>query len=1267
MADKEPSSAQALPINATAILALLTVVGGLVAASHRLSSDRPLTSPGRPNEEISEQMINTRLWEDPFTGSQKEVPTNSLGDLLRQLARKETSSLQLLPVMIPGGPSGEAQEQRLRSRFVIVSALAESGYVPENPEHIGIAQMRWHSTLELETNSNSCACTPQMNNTTATVIDAPGSPNGCSRTLIYPFEWYVQEAFVRHPGKQHTNNPVLVLWLDEDEFHDDPIKRLDLFLQALMPNWPTNSPPKITIVGPSLSSTLRAMFAGVSETNQATGLPTYQPLRLKQASLFLATPRAIDEVLIRTNAASYGSARSAVRDRLKQFFGDSKNFAATDSDLAGEVLKELQSRGIDLTRSNRDHLVLLADWDNFFGRMVSAAYAAELDYNQTRGHNRPTFLEDYRSGHSLGPTNLHTFFYLSGLDGQALSRSSDATTRRGDDKSRAQAEGSPQTRQKSWTPDINKAEGPAQFDYLGRLANRISDLQQELQRAKRGTVSAIGIAGGDVYDTLLILQALRPRFPNAVFFTSTLDARFWEPKELHWTRNLLVVSGYGLELHPDLQGDVPPFRSSLQTAQFAATLAALGNTNLLTLTDLPVRRFEIGRSGPVDLSDSRDPEPTLLHPVVQPAPHFWQWLAKGNHTPLLVTALATALLLATLLSKYFRRLTVERYQFLAEPLWLGEEDLGGVEGFLKIARHPNNLGCDPGSEEERLQATLRRIIANVEKFADRSSNTEPRQRRESLTKLLLPKAEATPADDRSSAVDNPQDRALVQTVLHEFLDVWNRALGSENCEGPAALSTGSTIEGPTRDWHAIVPKIWPPNLITSPKQLDRLQTNRLRADDLIERLLGPEAGVLPEREDDFTVEWAAKAARRVSWKLHELHSLRLWFARWSTLSLGLLGMVMFIFSLTDPSGVFFSLSGTSVWPSTWLCFLVLVLSVVFLTESYFRLRGTVLATTRRCRLCYEDREFSRPTQSREITWRVFRRAQAAVSRWVRSITLPPSCQPFALVEASRAWSAYQQKGHGQRRFWRSLGLAAAYFILINTVFLLVSGHNDFTPIRGTGARCWYLGVMLAAFVSVLFLSFWTIDAACLCRWFIQCISQGPTIYPLSTRRHFARLCGKVPEHILADWIDVRIIAEITERVGRLIYFPVVAFSLLILAHHKLFYNWPWVGFGYVIAACNLTVAAASIVILQRAARRARDASATSLEEKLHALRAAADVTIEDTKKRSVDEAQRLLDEIKGLNTGAFAGFWGNPVVGALLLPTGGTALIELIHLYLLPS
>ena len=63
-----------------------------------------------------------------------------------------------------------------------------------------------------------------------------------------------------------------------------------------------------------------------------------------------------------------------------------------------------------------------------------------------------------------------------------------------------------------------------------RMAQRIRD--EELEKIdERGTVSAVGIFGTDVFDKLLVMEALRPSFPGAVFFTTDLDSRLLMPEQ----------------------------------------------------------------------------------------------------------------------------------------------------------------------------------------------------------------------------------------------------------------------------------------------------------------------------------------------------------------------------------------------------------------------------------------------------------------------------------------------------------------------------------------------------------------------------------------------------------------------------------------------------------------------------------------------------------------------------------------------------------------
>ena len=140
---------------------------------------------------------------------------------------------------------------------------------------------------------------------------------------------------------------------------------------------------------------------------------------------------------------------------------------------------------------------------------------------------------------------------------------------------------------------LERPVGTSQFDYAQRLADRIERDMAEVANAaadsednNRNPVAAIGILGSDAYDALLILQAMRERFPGAVFFTTDLDTRLVYAEEYRWTRNLVTASHYGLELYGMLQRDVPPFRSSYQTSGYFATLQALGHIRPLT-TCLP--------------------------------------------------------------------------------------------------------------------------------------------------------------------------------------------------------------------------------------------------------------------------------------------------------------------------------------------------------------------------------------------------------------------------------------------------------------------------------------------------------------------------------------------------------------------------------------------------------------------------------------------------------------------------------------------------------
>jgi len=149
----------------------------------------------------------------------------------------------------------------------------------------------------------------------------------------------------------------------------------------------------------------------------------------------------------------------------------------------------------------------------------------------------------------------------------------------------------------------------------------LQDLDRSLRsgdlhgRKSRG-LRAIGLLGSDVYDKLELLKALRPMFPEAVFFTNYIDARLAHPDEWKETHDLVVVSARGLSLdgpHKEFQR-VAPFRDGGQTALFEATLQAMGQ---ISPDSTPNRSlvFEIGQNGAKELHLTAEKETDELFKV----------------------------------------------------------------------------------------------------------------------------------------------------------------------------------------------------------------------------------------------------------------------------------------------------------------------------------------------------------------------------------------------------------------------------------------------------------------------------------------------------------------------------------------------------------------------------------------------------------------------------------------------------------------------------
>jgi hypothetical protein len=285
-------------------------------------------------------------------------------------------------------------------------------------------------------------------------------------------------------------------------------------------------------------------------------------------------------------------------DIASLFRGGNVNYYRTissDEELAEVLALELRRRGIDVCpkqisrdplpppgspclRPHHDRVFLISEWDTAYGRYLPQTVS------ETFGADESSF-----GGCRLNTSHgiMHAS-YLRGLDGGLPSRrpGKGAHPSGGQNGARTLGESGEQSDggQAGATPEtaarFESAEGEVQFDYLRRLTEALKECDRKLRLEGAGRIAAIGVLGSDVYDKLLLLQALRPEFPDAVFFTTDLDGLLLPQEKLRYTRNLLVASGHGVTLIPEVQKDILPFRSSYQASIFLATTLAIKNHDL---------------------------------------------------------------------------------------------------------------------------------------------------------------------------------------------------------------------------------------------------------------------------------------------------------------------------------------------------------------------------------------------------------------------------------------------------------------------------------------------------------------------------------------------------------------------------------------------------------------------------------------------------------------------------------------------------------------
>lgn len=273
-------------------------------------------------------------------------------------------------------------------------------------------------------------------------------------------------------------------------------------------------------------------------------------------------------------------------DKLKEFV-EVVQPAQIDKKLFEKLVKELKNRKID----KPSDIAIITEQDSGHIRELASQFSLAIkNCNEGDSSICPNVSSD--------SDEVTTFSYFKGLDAyqQIINKQ-----KQNEDYQTAQK----WEARLSVTDLRNPPVGPAQFDYLHRIAKEISQTHDMIDLEKRvAGIKAVGIFGSDFYDKLLILKALRTEMPNLLVFTTGLDAQMLHPQHWRWTRNLVVASPFDLRLDEAHQKVFPPFRDSQQTEIFYRTLRILGSE---IENETPLI-FEIGRNGPVRLTLPKENE-----------------------------------------------------------------------------------------------------------------------------------------------------------------------------------------------------------------------------------------------------------------------------------------------------------------------------------------------------------------------------------------------------------------------------------------------------------------------------------------------------------------------------------------------------------------------------------------------------------------------------------------------------------------------------------
>ncbi|HUT94040.1 MAG TPA: hypothetical protein VMY37_31545 [Thermoguttaceae bacterium] len=362
------------------------------------------------------------------------------------------------------------------------------------------------------------------------------------------------------------------------------------------------------------------------------------------------------------------------------------------------------------------------------------------------------------------------------------------------------------------------------------------------------------------------------------------------------------------------------------------------------------------------------------------------------------------------------------------------------------------------------------------------------------------------------------------------------------------------------------------------------------------------------------------------------------------------------------------LEGISIWPSTLLRLLAVVLAIFYFYKGW---RDLERNHTDICRELFgfpKEDESAGPSEPAKSEYRQFWTKlsdlelispylRGGLAPWSRTLIgrshllkWPADAERMSIKTLYRQ---YFRRGRLSQRRLRVGALTAFYLAFGLSLFRMTNLPN--MPSRGDLSAMVGWGVLFAAVVLMITLVFFVLDATELCRRFVRKLAKETYGWPSRGMAQISGARGSVDRESLRELLAIRLIAHRTNVVEKLMYGPCMVILFVVLSRHRVFDYWDWPWPLILLIALNLSAAVYCAFSLRNRAQKARRDVLERLDGQLaHA--------VGTGEARRAEQIRQIIREVTEENRGAFSPWAKNPILGALALPAiggvGGLLFIE---------